>query len=884
MSITIKKSNCSQRININNLKCSHHFAVLLVLLFMTLGCHSPKNNCSKTRQAKYENIAFGKRCSLLPRPNYSLCKDPGDNTQLTDGKKVDRSKGKFWTQKSAVGWSRKDPVITLDLENDYPISGLSYNTAAGGGDVEWPASIEVLVSLDGKAYHLIGDLVTLSKKRPPAAGSNVGHCFQTDKFKVHGRYLKLIIHPTKNYTFVDEIEVFRGEDAWKKLPLPGRATRYPKNYYSPFLKATMPIWSDDPFNALVCHRIDEDLHKASSALANAKLPTKARKKLTKEASLIQKAIYEMPKYKAKHFRGTFPLNDVHARVYALYGSIRKAQDKAPIIAWNANPWDFLQPTDLPVAPRLPQINVTTMRGETRAGAVNLTNCTDQNITLEVAFDNLPGGPAPSYIMVREVAWTETFFRMSTNKSMVIAAALPVSERGSRGWKISIPAGMTRQVWFEVKPTNNMKAGSYIGEVVMTRTTKEQLRLPFKLRVFNLDFPKKPTLHLSGWSYTDTDHYGISNKNRKAFIEHLRKRYVDSPWTSAYSMAYGKFNIDGTFKTKPDTSHFDTWVASWTQARRYFIFNNVRSFSKNGGIDGTAIDDPLFAKKVGTWIRFWAEHMRKKGINPNQWYLLAYDEPSRDNDARVIIAWAKAIKAAEPEVNIFCDPLWKDPKQAPPEFWGSLDLICPNLPMLLSQGQEFEMFYRKQKLAGKRLALYSCNGAKTFDPYTYYRLQAWFCFDIGAEESMFWAFGDAGGKGASSWNEYATQKTAFSPLFISPNTITPGKHMEAIREGVEDFEYLVMLRNKIQQLTKNGSSHALLPEARALLNNGVNRVLKDLKDIAAARREEERVSNLSLIEAQMVQGDKVFNWKANRDRTLADSVRIEIGDMLEKLNQ
>ncbi|HID56382.1 TPA: hypothetical protein EYP37_07620, partial [Candidatus Poribacteria bacterium] len=90
-----------------------------------------------------ENIARGKRYTLLPRPNYPYCTDPDDEIQLTDGI---YTKGYFWTQRSTVGWQRAYPVIIiLDLGSIQPIGGISYSTAAGTAGGNWP-TIFLLVS------------------------------------------------------------------------------------------------------------------------------------------------------------------------------------------------------------------------------------------------------------------------------------------------------------------------------------------------------------------------------------------------------------------------------------------------------------------------------------------------------------------------------------------------------------------------------------------------------------------------------------------------------------------------------------------------------------------------------------------------------------------
>lgn len=102
-------------------------ATILVLLLF-----SP----SLAKTQKPENLALGKRYTLDPNPNYRLCTDSQDKVQLTDGIFTE---GYFWTQMTTVGWSNAQPVkITIDLETVQPIRGISFNTAAGVAQVQWP--------------------------------------------------------------------------------------------------------------------------------------------------------------------------------------------------------------------------------------------------------------------------------------------------------------------------------------------------------------------------------------------------------------------------------------------------------------------------------------------------------------------------------------------------------------------------------------------------------------------------------------------------------------------------------------------------------------------------------------------------------------------------
>ncbi len=161
------------------------------------------------------NLAAGKKYTLDPAPNYAGCTDPGDATQLTDGQYVS---GRFWSQKGTVGWQNKSPVsITIDLEKSQPIGGLSFNTAAGTAGVDWPISILILVSDDGKVWNYAGDLVALSSKNStlPRSGYAV-HRFEAAGLSIHGRFVKLMVAPSGGYTFADEIEIY--PSSWSGCP------------------------------------------------------------------------------------------------------------------------------------------------------------------------------------------------------------------------------------------------------------------------------------------------------------------------------------------------------------------------------------------------------------------------------------------------------------------------------------------------------------------------------------------------------------------------------------------------------------------------------------------------------------------------------------------
>jgi hypothetical protein len=264
----------------------------------------------------------------------------------------------------------------------------------------------------------------------------------------------------------------------------------------------------------------------------------------------------------------------------------------------------------------------------------------------------------------------------------------------------------------------------------------------------------------------------------------------------------------------------------------------------------------FNTMVGSWLTAWVKHMDTQGLKANQLVILLVDEPHALEQDKKIITWAAAIKAANPGVLLFVDPTYREPHKGDPAMFAANDILCPNTPMLLAQGKPFRDFYLEQRTAGKTLWLYSCSGpAKRLDPITYHRAQAWQAFKTGAEGTFFWAFGCGGGIG-NSWQAYTQRYAEYSPYFVGPNSVMEGKHSEAIREGVQDYELLCMLRNKVTNIQKSESNAPWVMRTEKLLGAGVDKVLQSVTA-------------------------KSLEWQIAKDRSLMDALRIQLMDALEQ---
>ncbi len=760
------------------------------------------------------NVALHKPYTLEPKPNYAHCTDPGDSEQLTDGECHGRTK--LWVELACVGGWRGVflPAITIDLGEIMPIAGLSFSTGAGTAGVSWPGMILILVSDDNINFHYAGELYSLATKFGlPLRWGYQDYRFRTDQLATHGRFVRLVMGAYGAWVFCDEIEVYRGPDEMLAVPLEGPAIVDLKAFVAPFLAA-----ADQQQTALgVYSRIALDIAHTRQIVAAASVQADTRQQLDEKIAAIEETNLALADDFPADYRGIYPLNDNHARLGEVVAQLRRAEGYPPLFAWHNSRWGRLRPWELPSeAPRTsPALTVRMMANETRAETLNVTNFGDSPLDAIIKFTGLPGGQAPEYITVHKVEYV-TFQTGHWD-----ANALPVLPRSSDGWRVKLLPGISQQFWMSFHPEDSPGPGRYLGTVLVEIPgTEQKIESLLRLIIEPFRFPDEPTLALGMWDYVN----GKTTPKIPAIVAHLRSYNYNAPWATNRVFPHPQatdFDAAGNLIKPLDLSPFDDWVSLFPDARYYMIFANVGTT-----FAGAAMGTAQFNQRVGAAMRAWADHAREIGIDPHRIALLLVDEPSNAEEDRRIVAWARVIKASAPELLIFEDPCHWAPQEAEvPEMFELCDILCPSTIDHVRGGVAVTSFYENLRRDGRELWFYSCAGGPSIqDALRYFRAQEWHCWKAGATGTAFWAYGDVGGW--PTWNQLGATRGIYSPVYVDSHSVTDGKHWLAIIEGIQDYEYLRMLQDRIDQLEAAGHASDALARAKELLATIPDQVIFD----------------------------------------------------------
>jgi hypothetical protein len=401
--------------------------------------------------------------------------------------------------------------------------------------------------------------------------------------------------------------------------------------------------------------------------------------------------------------------------------------------------------------------------------------------------------------------------------------------------IDVPAGRNQPLWVLVRVPKDAPAGDYAGEVRL-RADGLSVAVPLSLHVWNFTLPERnhiesafglspETIFRYHYLKSEADKRRVMDMYLQCFADHRISPYNPTPFDPIRT----KFLADANPpRAEIDFSAFD--AAMSRALARYHFTNFVLPVEGMGsgtyegrnepGIGRFGEHTPQYQAMFASNVKQLESHLRQKGWL-NMAYTYWFDEPA-EKDFAFVQAGMDRIKKYAPGIQTM---ITKEGLQ--PDWKGKMDIWCPLSPNYNEQTAQ------KRRAHGDRYWWYVCCGPKApfctlfiDHPATDLRVWLWQTWQRGIGgvliwESVYWTSredlaqnpyedptGYVGGTRPEEKQIWGNGDGRFLyPPLAAAQPDRPDKdpvleppvssiRWEMLREGVEDYEYLWLLRDLI----------------------------------------------------------------------------------------
>jgi len=466
-------------------------------------------------------------------------------------------------------------------------------------------------------------------------------------------------------------------------------------------------------------------------------------------------------------------------------------------AWEFNPWAYFDARDTLPTPEdaADGLAVSVCVGEYESLALNVTNLAGGTFDVQVAAGDLEGSetfPATDHLTVRRAATVPTLRRER------VADALP---RLDQGGLLPVGALETAQLWITVN-AEGLKPGDYKAELRLASVEPDPtaVSVPIHIHVHDLALPRPRPLRFCTWAYDG----GTLGTDKPHVIEDL----VDHGISVFFPRA-----PTATCDERGELTGPLDFAAHDESVQRFSPHGILLFASPQGGLRGQPFLSEPWRKAFVAFMRAWAAHMNELGLGYDRWALYPYDEPSTPFTETTLnlIEVAKLVREADPNVLIYTDPTSGTTMKTVEMFTGLIDIWCPSSELL----ERLPEIIPAAQRVGKAVWFYDAAGrAKTLSCLGIYRWRFWYAWNLGLTGVGWWCYShdaDVAWQGPNSYADF------FGSVYAGPgSTVVTSKRWEAAREGVEDYEYLWLLRAAIADAEARGVSGPELEDARRVL--------------------------------------------------------------------
>ncbi len=387
----------------------------------------------------------------------------------------------------------------------------------------------------------------------------------------------------------------------------------------------------------------------------------------------------------------------------------------------------------------------------------------------------------------------------------------------------LPANETHGFWIDLYVPADAAAGEYHGVYRVAAPGGRRMEIPVSLTVWDFTLPRTPTLVTAFGSPAD--------RMRSYYRQRAREGKGPGPsdWTAveeqcAQLLSENCINASPPSRMLRPVAHPDGTFgipAAQIQALRKFVdLYHVNALQVPH--PSTVVNDPDKQRgRLRAWLAAFDRAARELARPQVVFYTYLKDEPNTLADYRYVRKWGPAIREARSVVKVLVvEQTWTAPGQGGADsawgnLYGAVDIWCPLFSLY-----HHDSAARRQAL-GETIWTYTalCQGPPTpwwhIDyPLLNYRVPAWMAWRDGMKGLLYWG-------GMSYWRQ-TPDPWLQAPIYTGNGRPQQGKRgivfngegslvyparavgyagivptirLKAVREGIEDYEFLTIARRR-----------------------------------------------------------------------------------------
>jgi len=387
---------------------------------------------------------------------------------------------------------------------------------------------------------------------------------------------------------------------------------------------------------------------------------------------------------------------------------------------------------------------------------------------------------------------------------------PLGKGGLRAVPLDLPAGQTHGFWVDLHVPAGARAGEYRGTYRISAGAKT-VEVPVALTVWDFSLPRVATLQtaLGSPALRMRSYYRLRARAGK---EKPPANWAAVDAQCAEMLTRHRINClpppgslqpqrqeDGSYRIPPEQIR-----ALKEFVGRYHV-NAIRIPHPRG-----VVKDPVKERpKLTAWLKSW--DAAAKALLPQRvvFYTYLKDEPNDEQAYRYVRTWGRAVRQGRSAVKVLVvEQTWTQNEEWG-DLYGAVDIWCALLPLYKDQSAA------RRRALGETVWTYTalCQRDKTpwwhIDyPLLNYRVPAWIAWRFDIRGLLYWGGMSYWPQVDDPWTDPKTldrRKGGKGPLYngegsivyparaVGYDGIAPSLRLKALRDSIEDYEYLSILQ-------------------------------------------------------------------------------------------